>query len=443
MPIQHAETAGRTVAERYEVLRALGSGAFGHTFLARDRQADRDVALKLLQARGAGEWKALELFQREAAVLRAARHHGIPQVHDVVHDTWDGAPATFLVMEHVEGTSLQGMIDAGQPLEPGDVLHLFLEMLGILEYLHGRVPPVLHRDIKPANILVRPDGQPALVDFGSVRTVLRGPADAGSTVAGTYGYMPYEQHMGQATPASDLYALGATFLHLLTGRPPGDWMGDDGRIQPPDPLPGDPRLGPVIARLLRPAPAERFASARDVRQAVLAPVAVQRAADAPRPIVRAPVEALLAPGPRPIQGETKELLRRATPGALALMDTSAKRGDRPGLLDWLSIGFFSVVTAGVLPLVFVGLSRARRRQLRRFIRDGVLAEAEVLEIGPEPTAFGEKVARVSYQFQADGALHRDADRVLPAFANRWQPGDRVQVLYIPDEDYESVIISTR
>lgn len=443
MAMQGAEGAGRTVAGRYQVLRTLGSGAFGHTFLARDGQAGRDVALKRLDARGGAAWKALELFEREAAVLRAVRHHGIPQVHDVVHDDWDGAPATFLVMEYVEGTSLQAMIDAGQPLDPGEVLHLFLEMLGILEYLHGRVPPVLHRDIKPANVLVRPDGQPALVDFGSVRTALRGPDDAGSTVAGTYGYMPYEQHMGQATPASDLYALGATFLHLLTGRPPREWMGDDGRIQVPHPLPGDPRLEPVIARLLRPAPAERFASARDVRQALLAPMAVQRAADPHALALRAPVEALRAPGPRPIEGEMKELLRRATPGALELMDTSAKRGDRQGLLDWLSVGFFSMVTAGVLPLVFVGLSRARRRQLRRFIRDGVLAEAEVLEMGQEPTAFGEKVARVSYRFQADGAVHRDADRVLPALAHRWQPGDRILVLYLPHEDYQSVIISTR
>jgi Protein kinase domain len=441
MPADGAEAAGRTVGGRYEVVRPLGSGSFGHTFLARDLQTDREVALKRLDPRA--DWKAYELFEREAEVLRALRHHGIPQVHDVVHDTRDGAPAAFLVMEHVEGTSLEGMIRERRPLDPAEVLHLFLEMLGILEYLHGRVPPILHRDIKPANIIVRPDGRSALVDFGSVRREFRGPDDAGSTVAGTYGYMPYEQHMGQASPASDLYALGATFLHLLTARPPGDFMGEEGRIRVPDPLPGDPRLGAVIARLLRPAPAERFASARDVRQALLSPgTLLPAAAAAPRAPARVP-EVLLAPGPRPITGEAKELLRRATPRALELMDTSAKRGDRAGVLDWLSIGFFSVVTAGVLPLVFVGLSRARRRQLRRFIREGVLAEAEVLEIGQEPTAFGEKVARVTYQFPADGALHRDADRVLPAVANRWQPGDRVQVLYIPDDDYESVIISTR
>ncbi|HEU0299812.1 MAG TPA: serine/threonine-protein kinase [Longimicrobium sp.] len=437
-----ADVAGHVVAGRYELQRALGSGAFGHTFLARDREGGRTVALKLLDPRGATDWKAYELFEREAAVLRSVRHHGVPQVHDVVHDSWNGAPAAFLVMEYVEGTPLQETIDAQRPLDPAEVLHLFLEMLGILDYLHGRVPPILHRDIKPANVIVRPDGQPALVDFGSVRRVFLDADEAGSTVAGTYGYMPYEQHLGQATPASDLYALGATFLHLLTGRPPRDFMGDDGRIRVPDALPGDPRLQPVIARLLRPVPAERFASAREVRQALLASTAVQRAANAPLPAAPAKLEALLQPGPRPIQGAAKELLRRATPGALDLMDTSSKRGDRPGVLDWLVVGFFSVLTVGTLPMVFVSLSRARRRQLRRFIHEGLLAEAEVTEIGQEPTAFGEKISRVGYQFQADGTLHRDSDRVLPAFANRWRPGDRIHVLYIPDQDYESVIIST-
>lgn len=75
----------------------------------------------------------------------------------------------------------------------------------MLEYLHERVPPVLHRDIKPANIIVRTNGSPVLVDFGSVRQVFLSADESGSTVAGTYGYMPYVQYMGQASPASDLF----------------------------------------------------------------------------------------------------------------------------------------------------------------------------------------------------------------------------------------------
>ena len=462
-PPQSKERAGMVVSGRYEIVRVLGRGAFGRTFLARDTAAERDVAIKLLDARDDATWKAREMFEREADVLRSLRHHGIPEVFDLVRDTWDGAPALMLVMEYIEGVSLAQMIDEQRALDPADVMHWFLELLGILEHLHGRVPPILHRDIKPSNIIVRPDGFPALVDFGAVRRVFLGPDETGSTVAGTFGYMPYEQYMGRATPASDLYALGATFLHLLTGRPPREFMTDEGRLQVPAALPGDPRLGPIVGHLLQPALSDRFASAADVRHALLsAPAAapalvpaVKRGAHAIAAVIgdSAGLELrglavpsaearLLEPAPRTISGPLKQLLSWAAPSMWDLMDTASKPGDEPGLVDWIGFLFFSAVTAGIMPMVFMSIASARRRRLRRFLRDGTLTTAEVLEIALEPTAFGEKIARVTYQFEADGR-RRDADRVLPVVAHRWQPGDLVQILYIVEEDYDSVIISTR
>ena len=347
------------VGGRYEMVRTLGQGSFGHTFLARDREADRDVAIKVLDARGGHDAKAYELFRREAEVLRAVRHHGIPEVYETLLDTWNGLPATFLVMEYIEGTSLAQIIDERRVLDGADVIHVFLELLGILDYLHGRVPPILHRDIKPANIIVRPNGFPALVDFGSVRRVFMGPEESGSTVAGTYGYMPYEQYMGQATPASDLFAVAATFLHVLTGRPPRDFMNDHGRIEVPATLPGEPRLRAVIERLLRPSPAERFASAREVRNALVAPtsmaVSVAPGTNVAPYKFTEPVDEVLAlpPAPRPLAGATKALMRESTPGALRLMSASEKGGDYRTLGGLVSIAFFSVITAGILPIVFI------------------------------------------------------------------------------------------
>src|SRR5687768_8256087 len=258
------------IADRYDIVRTLGQGAFGRTFLARDAQAGRLVAIKMLDTRGAG-LKAFELFEREAAVLRSLRHHGIPEIYEALRANWEGTEASFLVMEYVEGTSLAALIAESRHLEHAEVVHILLELLGILEYLHGRVPPILHRDIKPSNIIVRPNGFAAVVDFGSVRRVFLAPEESGSTVAGTYGYMPYEQYMGQASPSSDLYALAATILHLCTGRPPKDFMTAEGRIEVPGDVPADARLRAVISRMLRPSPPERFASAREVRQALLAP----------------------------------------------------------------------------------------------------------------------------------------------------------------------------
>ena len=431
-----------TVAGRYTVERPIGKGSFGHTFLARDGEGGRAVAMKLLDQNA--DAKAEELFEREATVLRSMRHQGVPEVHDVVRDTWEGAPGTFLVMEYIEGPSLLDIIEEKRQLDPADVVHLFLELVTVLEYLHSRVPPVVHRDIKPANIILRRDGHAALVDFGSVRREFMAPDDAGSTIAGTYGYMPYEQYMGQATPASDLYSLGATFLHLLTGRQPRHFMNDEGRIQVPDALPGDPRLGPIVARLLRPSPTDRYASARDVRQAFLTPSSSPVLRSSSTTVVRNAVDlSSLGEVPRPMDKRMNDILDRISPGALEYLDSRAKPGDEAGIMDWLGLAFFSVVTLGVLPIVFVGMARQRRRRLKRFLREGMPAAGHVISIAEEKVAFDERIAKVTYRFEADGAEHRDADHVLPAVANRWQPGDRIQVLYLPEFDYDSVIVSAR
>jgi hypothetical protein len=431
------------VGGRYRIVQTLGQGAFGRTLLADDLTLHRRVAVKVLDARQGVDWKAYELFEREADVLAGLRHQGIPAVHGTLREEWNGAPATFLVMEYIEGTSLAQLIETRQPLESADVLNVFLELLSVLDYLHGRVPPILHRDIKPANIILRPNGLPALVDFGSVRRVILGPDESGSTIAGTYGYMPYEQYMGQATPASDLYALGATFLHLLAGRPPREFLSDEGRIQVPASLPGDVRLAAVIERLLRPSPAERYARASDVRQALVSAVAPgpggERRGGA---VARIVTQAVALPAaPRAIAGETEELLTRVAPTMWDLMDASNKR-EETTLGDLLIFGFFCVITAGVLPAVFFSIARSRRRRLRRFFSQGTPGTARVLNVFLETVAFGEKLARVSYEFEADGRLFRDSDQVLPVIANRWQPGDRIQILYIADREYDSVVIST-
>lgn len=269
-PRPAAPFVGRRVGDRYEVVLPLGRGAFGHTYLARDLARQRDVALKLLHSRTVADLKAYELFEREASVLLALRHRGVPEFYEFFRADWEDGPTVFLIMEYVEGVSVARMIEDATTLAPARVLDVFLELLGILDYLHTRVPPILHRDIKPANVIVRPAGDPVLVDFGAVRNVFKRPDEAGSTVVGTYGYMPYEQYMGQASPASDLFALGATFLHLVTGRPPSEFMNDDGRVEVPATLPGGEPLRDAIARMLDPAPARRLPSARAVREAILA-----------------------------------------------------------------------------------------------------------------------------------------------------------------------------
>ena len=443
--------ATTVIADRYEIVRPLGHGAFGRTLLAHDTTTGASVALKVLDARARGDWKARELFAREATVLRDLRHHGIPEVHAVFEQEWEGATTPMFVMEYVEGESLARLIEDRRSLGRADVLHLFMELLGILEYLHRRIPPILHRDIKPSNVLVRPDGTAALVDFGSVRSLHLTHDEAGSTIAGTFGYMPYEQFMGQASASSDLFALAATFLHLITGRPPRDFMTEDGRVEVPADLPVGSALREVLVRMLRATPAERFASAREVREAMLGvgaePVpslAVTSTQRAVTPARRSelPSPILLAPTPRPLGREAKQLVKALAPSAFDMMDTSAKRSQEPTAADWLLLTFFSTLTLGILPLVFVAITRSRRQLLQRFVRDGTPAVARVSRIEVEGSAFGEKMSRVHYSFEADGEVHRDSDVILPRVARRWQEGDEIRVLYIPETGYDSVIVST-
>ena len=432
------------VAERYRIVRPLGTGSFAHTLLAHDEQQDRPVALKVLRSNAAADWKAYELFEREGAVLRELRHHGVPAIYETFRAKWDGADAAFLAMEYVDGTSLEQLIAERRHVDPGTVITLFADLLAVLEYLHTRVPPVLHRDIKPANVVVRKDGSPVLVDFGAVRNVFRAPNESGSTVVGTYGYMPYEQYMGQASPASDLYALAATFLHLITGRPPSDFMTDAARLDVPAALPCGEPMRSVLARLLQSSPTDRYASAKAARAALYAPgTAVMTVPN--KDIVAQPVEfriVALEPAPRELTGENQQLLHRVAHNMWELMDPDEKVGSSWSAADVMLVVFFSVITVGILPAVFWGAAVRRRSRYRTFIKDGVPALARVLEMTEKDIGFGIKHTRVRYEFEVDGQLHRDADLVLPVIAQRWDPGTIIQILYLPDANFDSVIIST-
>ncbi len=437
---------GPVIADRYEVVGTLGRGSFGHTFLARDRETEREVAIKMLDARNAPDWKAFELFEREVSVLSGLRHPGVPEVFDSFRAVWEDREAAFLVMEYVEGVSVEEMIESGEPAGLGDVTRLLLDLLGILEYLHGRIPPVLHRDIKPANIVVRPNGVPALVDFGAVRNAFAAADDEGSTVVGTFGYMPYEQYMGHASPSSDLYALAATFLHWMTRRPVREFMSDGGRIEVPDELP-DARLRGVLRRMLRPSPAERFTTARQARDALIlghgeggsrASVSVTSRA-VPLAHVTTPLPDL-GPAPRVIEGRVREAYDRVAQSAWRFWDTEAPHDGPTPLGVFRAVGI-GAVTLGILPLIAFQKATHRRRELRRFFREGTPAEATILGIQMASNAAEQRVARVTYEFVADGRLHRAADTMLPSAEVRLRPGEAIHVLHLGAPDYESVIIT--
>jgi eukaryotic-like serine/threonine-protein kinase len=253
----------QTLRDRYVVERELGRGAGGTTYLATDRASGQQVVMKQLRLKDAREWKAVDLFEREAQVLRGLDHPCIPKLVDSFSDE-TGDVAFYLVREYLPGLTLAEHVASGQRMTDTSVRRVGLEALDLLEYLHGLRPPVIHRDIKPENLLLREGtGDVCLLDFGGVQAVKRGGRNS-STVVGTYGYMPPEQFLGQACPASDLYALGATLLFALTGTTPSELPRQGLRVDLDGVIPADSTLGVALGALLEPDVERRPA---DVAQA--------------------------------------------------------------------------------------------------------------------------------------------------------------------------------
>jgi hypothetical protein len=250
-------------AGSYVVERVLAQGPHARVYVARDVHG-LPVALKEIQFSTVPSVVELDAFEREAAALRSLHHPAIPRYIDSFREGQGVGLRLYLASEYVAGETLAARIQRA-PLSGSEVLVLAQRLLDILDYLHGRSPPVLHRDVKPANVVLRPDGTVALVDFGSVRA-LSSDRTHGSTLVGTFGYMPPEQLGGTVDRTSDLYALGATLLHALTRKPPVEWLGPGLEIELPQRLP-EP-FGRWLPWLLARDPAQRPPDVAAARRAL-------------------------------------------------------------------------------------------------------------------------------------------------------------------------------
>ncbi|HEY9605841.1 MAG TPA: serine/threonine-protein kinase [Allocoleopsis sp.] len=260
--------AGQVLHDRYQLEQKLGQNSGRQTWLAADLHAtpSESVIVKLLTFGGEVQWDDLKLFEREAQVLKQLNHPRIPKYRD--YFSIDDRALWFgLVQQYIPGTSLKQLLGQKQRLIEPQVRQIAIQVLKILIYLHELSPPVLHRDIKPSNIVLDNEHQVYLVDFGGVQdqAVKEG---ATFTVVGTYGYAPLEQFGGRTVPASDLYALGGTLIHLLTGTAPADLPSRDLRIQFRDRVSVSPNFISWIEQLTEPALERRWSNARQALEAL-------------------------------------------------------------------------------------------------------------------------------------------------------------------------------
>jgi serine/threonine protein kinase len=270
---------GQTLHDRYEIQSLLGRQIGRRTFLAKDHTTDSSIVLKLLLFGPDFSWEDLKLFEREAEVLKSLNHPSIPQYLNFFEVDLELGKGFVLVQTYIEAKSLQEWIQAGRTFSQEELRSIAKQLLNILDYLHNRQPPVIHRDIKPSNILLGDHsayspGQIYLVDFGSVQTTT---SHGGTrTIVGTYGYMPPEQFAGKSLPASDLYSLGATLIHLMTGQPPIDFMQDDMRINLSFSQNNDNDLISWLDGLTEPKLAQRLKTAPEALKALEQPPVIKR-----------------------------------------------------------------------------------------------------------------------------------------------------------------------
>ena len=210
---------GTLIRGKYEVLEFLGHGGMSNVYLVLDLKLEKRWAAKeILRPQNEREEHIyIQSARNEVAIMKRLEHSALPRIVDVVEEQ----NGIYVIMDYIEGESLETVLKKGVSIEQEKVLRWAKELCEVLDYLHGQEPPIIYRDMKPANIMVTQSGSIKLIDFGSVREY-KVQSEADTVCLGTRGYAAPEQFggRGQTDVRTDIYSLGMTLYHLLTGEEP-------------------------------------------------------------------------------------------------------------------------------------------------------------------------------------------------------------------------------
>ena len=256
---------GSLVDGKYKILSEIGHGGMSVVYMAINEKANKTWAIKEVRKDGVLDFEAVKQgLVVETDMLKRLRHANLPSIVDVIEDD-----QTFLiVMDYIEGNSLRQALDeyGAQPQEY--VIEWAKQLCDVLGYLHSRVPPIIYRDMKPANIMLKPDGNLALIDFGTARE-FKEKNLADTTCLGTVGYAAPEQFggMGQTDARTDIYCLGATLYHLVTGCDPSAPPYEIKPIREINPMLSS-GLERILMKCTQRNPEERYQSAAELMYAL-------------------------------------------------------------------------------------------------------------------------------------------------------------------------------
>lgn len=348
----------RLLGGRYQVGELLGYGGMAEVHRGRDLRLGRDVAIKMLRSDLARDATFQERFRREAQNSAALNHPAIVAVYDTGEETSStGERQPFIVMEFVSGRTLKEVLAAEQRIQPRRALEMIADICAALEFSHRH--GIIHRDIKPGNVMITPNGQVKVMDFGIARALASGATTMTQTsaVIGTAQYLSPEQARGESVDArSDVYAAGCVLFELVVGHPP--FVGDSPvsvayqHVREDPKAPSDinrevsPDIDAIVLKALAKNPLNRYQSAQEMRADALRAVAG-------RPVMATPVmseaETMAMTGP---MGQAQTAMTRPIPGAVG------PRGPQPPERKTSSWVMAVLAALGVLAVIALGIGLA-------------------------------------------------------------------------------------
>lgn len=211
---------GSLVDGKYKILNKIGQGGMSVVYLAMNERANKQWAIKEVRKDGVQNFEVVKQgLIAETEMLKKLSHPNLPSIIDVI----DGDGTFLIVMDYIEGRHLESVVKEYGAQRQEDVIEWAKQLCDVLSYLHSRKPPIIYRDMKPSNVMLKPDGKVMLIDFGTAREFKENSV-ADTTCLGTQGYAAPEQYggHGQTDTRTDIYCLGATLYHLLTGHNPSE-----------------------------------------------------------------------------------------------------------------------------------------------------------------------------------------------------------------------------
>lgn len=256
---------GEIIDNKYRILYEVGHGGMSRVYLAINEAAGKEWAVKEVRKKGKHDGENVKQDPvTETSILKKLSSPHLPQIIDVI----ERDDSYLIVMDYIEGVTLKKKLDGEGRQPQAEVVGWALQLCDVLEYLHAQDPPIIYRDMKPGNVMLRPDGRIMLIDFGIAREYKSGAAEDTRTL-GTKGYAAPEQYggQGQTDERTDIYNLGATIYHLVTGKDPTKPPYEMRPIRQWDPS-FSTGLEAIIVKCTQNDPEKRYRSAGELRYAL-------------------------------------------------------------------------------------------------------------------------------------------------------------------------------